>query len=100
MATWTQVWRVANEGTHLLTYKASTSASGTVTVRRSDGLRERYNAFWFHLHFGATPADAIEKFLLVQQQRLARLERDRAEIEQQATNGRALRVAHGLEVVQ
>lgn len=91
MATWIPCWRVLNEGDRVVAYEASRSAHDGVTVRRVPaGRRERYDGFWFDRYFGATPEEAIEKFLVCQAQRLARLEQDRAEIEQQRANALVL----------
>jgi hypothetical protein len=100
MATWTTVWRVSNEGDRVNAYEASRSQHDNITVRGPHGMISRQGAFWFELYYGASPEEAIEKFLARQAQRLARLEQDRAEIQQQLTNAQALRAARAQEARQ
>ena len=99
-ATWRKVWRVLPEGTAMVEAEASVSKDGgKVTVRETTGYTHRYQAFWFELLFGATPEQAMDKFLARQQQRLARARQDIAEIEQQIACAHELRRTTAEEAV-
>ena len=72
--------------------EARCSRAGNWMTREVGGCRRwTHDEFWYELYFARTPDEAIEKFLARQQQRLARLRQDYAQVEEQLRRAMALK---------
>jgi len=92
---WARCWVVSRDGTEVIACEASTSPDGTVTVRQVGGAgldTPSYEVSSYERLYGATPEEAVEKFLHRLRQQIIRWRLNIDRVEAAVASAEALRL--------